>query len=265
MFTSQQPDQPTPSQPTSSSDALESLGDSLRNTAAAESARGAAENPSCDRLKYVTDLNRFLLNPDYRVVFFARHAHAVQENKKVEGKDKYRELDDQGKEDAAALGRTLSDLQFDKVVMVTSSATRTHETAKAIEREIKAHDIDIVADDRFYHVPVKEYFKYLRETDSLQDTRHAFIVGHNAAMTKVFLKISGHEKAFIPTAGVLALAVKASSWENYYKNEHDEVHVFTWSPRGTEVLESSLECARMDVPSEYSMAQYTSASLEFLA
>jgi phosphohistidine phosphatase SixA len=219
------------------------------------------QTPSCDRLKYISDLNVFLSDPSYRVVFFARHAHAEQGGKKVDGQDKFRELDEQGKADAAHLGRVLSELKFDNVIMVASSATRTHETAKAIANAIETKSTSIVAEDRFFHTPVKEYFKFLRESEDLQDTRHAFIVGHNSAMTKVFLKISGQEKAFIPTAGVLALAIKADSWENFYKNQHDEVHVFTWSPRGTEML----ECVRATYESEYSAARYGSASLEFLA
>jgi hypothetical protein len=80
-------------------------------------------------------------------------------------------------------------------------------------------------------------------------------------MTKVFLKISGQDKAFIPTAGVLALAIKTDSWESFYKNQHDGVHVFTWSPRGTEML----ECVRAVEESEYSAVRYDTASLEFLA
>lgn len=194
----------------------------------------------CDRLTFVSDLNRYLEDPSFRVVFFARHAHAEQEGKKIEGKDKFRDLDEKGKADAAELGRTLSDLNFEDVVMITSSATRTHETAKAIAREISASSIALIAEDRFYHAPVKNYFKFLRDSESFQESRHAFIVGHNSAMTKVFLKISGRENAFIPTAGVMALAIKSKSWERFYKDQHEEVHVFTWSPRETHVLESMM-------------------------
>lgn len=200
------------------------------------------------RLDYVTQLNTFLQDPSYRVVFFARHAHAEQEGKKVEGKDKFRKLDARGIADAAALGQTLSVLTFDKVVMLTSSATRTHDTARAIEREMNAAGVTIVADDAFYHVPVKRYFKYLRECEEHQDTRHAFIVGHNSAMTKVFLKLSGGNAAFIPTAGVMALAVKSDSWNHLYTRDHTDVHVFTWSPKGTEMLESASSLESMSLP-----------------
>jgi phosphohistidine phosphatase len=220
---------------------------------------GPEQSPNCDRLQFVTDLNTYLNDPEYRVVFFARHAHAVQEGKKVDGQDQFRELDAKGIADAAMLGHSLSGLNFNDVVMVTSSATRTHETAKAIAREISANSIRMVAEDQFYHVPVKNYFKYLRNTEELQDTRHAFIVGHNSAMTKVFLKISGRENAFIPTAGVMALAVKAGSWESFYKGQHQDVHVFTWSPRETHVLESVMSSGEAET--EYTSQRVRGAGL----
>ena len=73
-------------------------------------------------------------------------------------------------------------------------------------------------------------------------------------MTKVFLNISGRENAFIPTAGVMALAIKSDSWESFYKGQHEDVHVFTWSPRQTHMLESM-------VASDSEATEYTSQTV----
>jgi len=216
------------------------------------------ELPSCNKLRFLEDLNNLMQNPNYKVVFFTRHAHAVQENKKHPVLDRTRPLDEKGERDAEKLGETLSVLSFKDVIFLTSSATRTFMTAEHIIRMINAESFEVISSEKFYHVPVKNYFEYLRYK-SLHDRNHVFFVGHNSAMTKVLLKISGRPKAFIPTAGVMALAIKTDNWRSFYQESHDEVHVFTWSPRETHVLES----ASVDEETEFSHLKVGEVRLDF--
>ena len=224
-----------------------------------------------DRLRasFIGGLNTYLNDPEYRVLILGRHGHAIQEHKEkvidpVSGKkvpgplDRTRDLDERGKRDVKNLTELMSDLGLQKSVVFVSDAVRVEETGRAIYAGIQHADKKIIVDKSLYYTEtvLKDIFQKLLSTD-YSDTRHAIYVGHGKTTMQAFKTLSGSDEAVNPTAGVMAIAIKTSSWQDFKSGVHNEVHVFAMSPKGSHM--TGLESAQTE-----SLESYMPGQEEFL-
>jgi len=207
----------------------------------------------CNKVGFVTGLNHYLNNPEYKVIFLVRHGHAVQEGKSsTEAKmndpelrriDKARPLDNKGLKGARKLANVIAELVFGNVAMFASDAVRVRDTGLAVYDLMNAKNKSFTAEDSLYYADVEVEMSRRLMRPQFRDVNHAFFCGHGKTTMALFKKLTGATVAENKTAGVMAVAIKAENWESFFQNKHSEVQIFSWSPKDTNVIgfESTLE------------------------
>jgi phosphohistidine phosphatase len=150
-------------------------------------------------------------NPTRRLILL-RHAKSAWPDGVP---DHERPLGPRGRRDAPAAGRWLRESGYVPDRVLCSTATRTRETWRLAEEELRAHP-QTVFEDRVYGASSAELLDLARETSA--DVHALLVVGHDPAMRGLTLELAGGQsddaeaaalgrvRAKYPTAAIAVLA-----------------------------------------------------------
>jgi phosphohistidine phosphatase len=141
-------------------------------------------------------------------LYLVRHAKAGDHSAKH---DFERELNERGKEDASQMGKVLSERTFPVDFILTSPASRTLATARAIAHELAFAEDNISSDRRIYNAEEATLLKILQHVDN--GYHSIMLVGHNPGITEFANSIFGILITSMATSGVVGGTLQIDSWE----------------------------------------------------
>jgi phosphohistidine phosphatase len=159
-----------------------------------------------------------------KTIFFVRHAKSSWDN--VELTDEERPLNQRGLKDAPKMAGFISEKIKQPDILITSSALRTHQTAKIFEKAF--HQIPIKIESQLYNASEVEWFTYLKNLN--EDYSSAMMFGHNPTLTQVVNIFSDSNIMNIPTCGVASISFKIDSWKEIL--DTDGILDFYHYPKG---------------------------------
>lgn len=137
-------------------------------------------------------------------LFLLRHAKAAAA--RPGERDKQRELDPAGRQEAAFIGDEMRQAGWAPTILVTSSATRCRQTSDIVRAGLGA-DVPTEVADILYDGSVDTYLAVL----AARPEGSVMIVGHNPTMEELFEQLAGPEETHhhlpggYPTAGLAVL------------------------------------------------------------
>lgn len=156
-------------------------------------------------------------SPLFRELILIRHAKSSRDQPELE--DFQRPLSARGKRDAPEMGTRLGKRGCVPDCFLSSPARRAHKTAARIARALDYPREDIRLDDRLYGRGTEGLCAAVREIPA--GCRRAFLVGHNPDLTEFASWLCGAGLVAIPTCGVVALRVRARTWNAVAANTAD--------------------------------------------
>jgi len=165
-----------------------------------------------------------------RTLLMIRHAKSSWANPLQS--DFERTLNERGVRDAPMMGAKLKKAAITPDLIISSTATRTRETAKYIAAEV-GYDFDKVKwEEKLYHCIPSVFEELIYEIGN--DVGTAFIIAHNPGITEFVNQLSpDFATSNMPTCGMVGVHFEADRWEDfpnvkrkvflfdYPKNEHD--------------------------------------------
>ena len=146
-----------------------------------------------------------------KTLFLVRHAKSSWEDAELADKD--RPLNDRGKRDAPRMAKRvakrLAKYEVQPDLILSSSAVRALETAKAMAKRIGFRRKAILVDDALYRASVDELLSIVRKL--ADGASCVMIFGHNPAMAEFVRRLSG-EIVRMPTCAVAELRFDVGSW-----------------------------------------------------
>jgi phosphohistidine phosphatase len=139
-----------------------------------------------------------------------RHAKSSRDNPPQP--DQFRPLDDRGRRDAPAMGRYLdTTFRFAPDALISSPATRTIATARAIAEAIGYSEWQIQQDERIYEAPVRALVEVIHEQPDAH--AHVCLIGHNPGMENLANWLCGTRVVEdVVTCAVIMLELDIPSW-----------------------------------------------------
>jgi len=196
----------------------------------------------------VDRLNFRLVDPNYKVLVLARHGKAMPRNKfstevvrnnpKKARLDKKRPLLKRGKESAMRLSHVLGQLSFQNVGFWGSDAKRVKSTAKPTKKMLGNRLVFKSFEKDLYYADVPTEMHTRLTSDTGESISHAFFWGHGDTTVQLVKELTGANFGFLPTGGVMIIAVKADTWEQAFQAAHGDTEIYTWSPNGTHYIQS---------------------------
>lgn len=232
---------------------------------------GQTSFANCNESSFITGIDAYLNNPEYKVLFLGRHGKASQKNKSTAAEkkdnlelqrlDKLRPLKKSGSDAAMELSEILSQLSFRNVRMWGSDALRVRQTAEPTYMNINAQNKEMTFGSDLYYANVEAVMKERLTRPENANVDHAFFWGHGKTTNALFKKLSGAEEVFNPTAGMMVVAIKAKTWREFFENQNVEAHIFAWSPKGSHVIKMENAYAESALESLESVPALESFSL----
>ncbi len=146
-----------------------------------------------------------------RTLTIFRHAHAEKADEDIG--DFERELDKRGRREAKQMAGRLAALGLRPDHLVTSSATRTVQTA-----HILAHALDfplarIRHDDRAYLAEAEQLLAIVQHCPD--EALHVLLVGHNPGLSVLASRLdAGRDRAELATAATCTLRLPIRRWSD---------------------------------------------------
>lgn len=135
--------------------------------------------------------------------------------------DHSRPLNKRGKRDAPEMGERLARRGCDPDLIISSSADRALETAKAIAGKLGYPRECIRVEERIYHARVDELLAAIRGVDASVETLMMF--GHNPGFTDLANLLGPRDIFNMPTCAVLQLRFDSDTWATVGDVPGDEV------------------------------------------
>lgn len=152
-------------------------------------------------------------------LILVRHAKSSWKDPTLRDHD--RPLNKRGKRDAPEMGERLARSGRDPDLMVSSSAVRALDTARAIAGKLGYPCERIAASERLFHAGVAELLQVIQGVDDSVDSLMLF--GHNPGLTDLANHIGPREILNMPTCAVLHLRFQADIWSTVGDVPGDEV------------------------------------------
>ena len=156
-----------------------------------------------------------------RTLTIFRHAHAEKPDDDLE--DFERELDKRGRREAKLMAGRLAALDLHPDHLITSSATRTVQTA-----HILAHALDfpldrIRHDDRAYLAEAEQLLAIVQH--SPDEASHVLLVGHNPGLSVLASRLdAGGDRPELPTAATRTLRLPIRHWSDLAWRSGECIH-----------------------------------------
>ena len=147
-----------------------------------------------------------------KTLYLIRHAKSSWDD--IDLSDIDRPLNDRGKKDAPKMGKRLKERDIFPDVMLSSPAKRALETCKVIAKALGFPEESIRTDKRLYHASEDLLLKVVQEIKDRHDTEEVIMIfGHNPGLTDFANSLLSETIDNIPTCGVVASTVHATSWK----------------------------------------------------
>jgi phosphohistidine phosphatase len=149
--------------------------------------------------------------------------HAKTERDSLSGHDRDRRLDPRGREDAATIGRYLTEQKLVPDLALISPATRTRETWELLAGILQPQPAsEVVAD--LYGADAQELLTIARAAAGRGDDtslRSILVVAHNPGLHELALELTGKAKRHdrkalednLPTSGLTVLDFAIDDWD----------------------------------------------------
>jgi phosphohistidine phosphatase len=138
-----------------------------------------------------------------------RHAKALKES--VDLSDHNRQLSDKGKEDAKVMSESLKKENFIPELIVSSTAKRTHKTAKIIQENLVLKPSSLLLESDLYEATTSDILHVIR---SLSDNLNTvMLVGHNPSFTGMIGLLSQTFIENLPTSGIAVIQFNFPTWK----------------------------------------------------
>lgn len=141
-------------------------------------------------------------------LILVRHAKSSWKDPSLD--DHSRPLNKRGKRDAPEMGERLARRGCDPDLLISSSADRAQETAKAIAGKLGYPRAHIQVEERIYHGRVDELLAAIRGVDASVETLMMF--GHNPGFTDLANLLGPRDLFNMPTCAVLHLRFEIDDW-----------------------------------------------------
>jgi len=149
-----------------------------------------------------------------RTLLLMRHAKSSWKQGDIPDHD--RPLKRRGKRDARAVGRALQRLHLVPDLILTSTATRAHRTARRVAKELTPRP-PIVEERRLYTGAPGDYLRAIQQL--APDVRTVLLVGHNPAISDLGTLIADH-RVYLTTADVAEITLPVDQWPDYRVDRH---------------------------------------------
>jgi phosphohistidine phosphatase len=144
-----------------------------------------------------------------------RHANAKWQDRDVA--DFERPLNRRGNGEAEAMARRLIELEVKPDLILTSSATRTRQTAEIVARELGIPARHVRADESLYLARAKDILKVINATGPR--VRHLMVVGHNPGISRLVHELGGClNEEDMNTGSVCSMKFDARVWSEVSAN-----------------------------------------------
>jgi phosphohistidine phosphatase len=138
-----------------------------------------------------------------------RHAKALKESDDLS--DHNRQLSDKGKEDAKVMSESLKKENFIPELIVSSTAKRTHKTAKIIQENLVLKPSSLLLESDLYEATTSDILHVIR---SLSDNLNTvMLVGHNPSFTGMIGLLSQTFIENLPTSGIAVIQFNFPTWK----------------------------------------------------
>lgn len=145
--------------------------------------------------------------------------HAKTESHAPSGADIDRRLDPRGLEDAAAIGRWMTEQRCRLGHVLVSTAVRARQTWDIIAPLLGEAPIEVTHLRELYLAEPTDILRAIRETGGI-DARCLMVVGHNPGLHELGLVLSGsgnedalgHLAGNLPTSGLLIIDFEIEDW-----------------------------------------------------
>lgn len=138
-----------------------------------------------------------------------RHAKALKESDDLS--DHNRQLSDKGKEDAKVMSESLKKENFIPELIVSSTAKRTHKTAKIIQENLVLKPSFLLLESDLYEATTSDILHVIR---SLSDNLNTvMLVGHNPSFTGMIGLLSQTLIENLPTSGIAVIQFNFPTWK----------------------------------------------------
>ena len=156
-----------------------------------------------------------------RTLTIFRHAHAEKADDDLE--DFERQLDKRGRREAKHMGARLAALELRPDHLVTSSATRTVQTAHILAHALGFPLERIRHDDRAYLAEAERLLAIVQH--SPDEALHVLLVGHNPGLSALASRLDAdRDVAELPTAANRTLRLPIRHWSDLAWRTGDCIH-----------------------------------------
>ena len=143
-----------------------------------------------------------------------RHAKSSWDNHGLA--DHERPLNSRGLRDAPEMARRIHEAAIRPSLIVSSPATRTWETAKALAAEISYPIEFLQRDNKLYLASLDTLIDFVGKQDP--GFNNIVVVGHNPGMTNFANFLSPGLTTNVPTCGVVSVSIDTDDWDLRKKN-----------------------------------------------
>ena len=138
-----------------------------------------------------------------------RHAKSSWDNSGLADHD--RPLNGRGQRDAPEMARRIHEAAIRPSLIVSSPATRTWETAKALATEISYPIEFLQRDNKLYAASLDTLIDFIGQQDP--GVNNVVVVGHNPGMTEFANYLCPGLTDNMPTCGVVSVTIDTDNWD----------------------------------------------------
>lgn len=147
-----------------------------------------------------------------KTIYFIRHAKSSWSHQDLDDHD--RPLNSRGKRDAPVMAQRLVDLSVQPDGILTSTAKRARQTAKAFREAFGLGKDQVIAEEKLYHAwpdTIENEVKKLPK-----DWNTALVFGHNPGYTDL-ANLLRHDQFIgnIPTCGIVFARQAVKDWSDF--------------------------------------------------
>jgi phosphohistidine phosphatase len=142
-------------------------------------------------------------------LYLLRHAHS---EKSFLNKDHERIISVKGNLEIEFLSSYFKRNEFTPETILTSSATRTIQTAKKIISELALDESILISKESLYEATINNYYEELRKIGN--SINNLLMIGHNPTILELASNLVGHELNYLPTCGLIKVQLDFNRWES---------------------------------------------------
>lgn len=156
-------------------------------------------------------------------LYLFRHAEAARKEERQD--DKTRELSQNGVKESLHIGMWFREQNFHFDQIISSSATRTDQTATLAVEAMKLENPKIFLEDILYEASLSIIMEYLNNIEDVYE--HVLFVGHNPSISYLAEYLTKAEIGEMATGAVAIIKFDLPSWKQVKENTGKLVNYVT--------------------------------------